>query len=236
MASLGLMQYKSAGDLRADDENEAQRTSDADSRKRELIESSLGSHIRRSWEEAKMAKQEVDYRLLDCLRRRKGEYDPSKLSAIKAEGGSAIYMMLTTTKCRAASAWVRDILMPSTEKPWGLDPTPLAEVPPEFVQPVFQQFMQQALQQAQESGEQPDPEKLMEDAEKHIRKVVQEKAREAAERHEELINDQMAEGEWDEAFEGFIDDFVTYPAGFVRGHNLRRVSSLGLGWKGLEGG
>ena len=236
MASLGLMQYKSAGDLRADDENEAQRTSDADSRKRELIESSLGSHIRRSWEEAKMAKQEVDYRLLDCLRRRKGEYDPSKLSAIKAEGGSAIYMMLTTTKCRAASAWVRDILMPSTEKPWGLDPTPLAEVPPEFVQPVFQQFMQQALQQAQESGEQPDPEKLMEDAEKHIRKVVQEKAREAAERHEELINDQMAEGEWDEAFEGFIDDFVTYPAGFVRGHNLRRVSSLGWmeGWKAVK--
>lgn len=236
MASLGLMQYKSAGDMRADDENEAQRIADEDARKRDALESSLGSHIRRCWEEAKMAKQETEYRLLDCLRRRKGEYDPSKMAAIKAEGGSAIYMMLTTTKCRAASAWVRDILMPASERPWGLDPTPLADLPPEFVQPVFQQFMQQAMMQAQQSGQQPDPQQLMDAAESHIRQAVQEKAREAAKRHEELIDDQFAEGEWDEAFEGFIDDFVTFPAAFIRGHNLRRVSSLGWmeGWQAVK--
>lgn len=236
MASLGLMQYKSAGDMRADDENEAQRIADEDARKRDALESSLGSHIRRCWEEAKTAKQETEYRLLDCLRRRKGEYDPSKMAAIKAEGGSAIYMMLTTTKCRAASAWVRDILMPASERPWGLDPTPLADLPPEFVQPVFQQFMQQAMMQAQQSGQQPDPQQLMDAAESHIRQAVQEKAREAAKRHEELIDDQFAEGEWDEAFEGFIDDFVTFPAAFIRGHNLRRVSSLGWmeGWQAVK--
>lgn len=236
MASLGLMQYKSAGDMRADDENEAQRIADEDARKRDALESSLGSHIRRCWEEAKMAKQETEYRLLDCLRRRKGEYDPSKMAAIKAEGGSAIYMMLTTTKCRAASAWVRDILMHASERPWGLDPTPLADLPPEFVQPVFQQFMQQAMMQAQQSGQQPDPQQLMDAAESHIRQAVQEKAREAAKRHEELIDDQFAEGEWDEAFEGFIDDFVTFPAAFIRGHNLRRVSSLGWmeGWQAVK--
>ena len=234
MASLGLMQYRSATDLRKDDD--AQQLQDEDARRRDLIESSLGAHIRRSWEEAKMAKQEVEYRLLDCLRRRTGEYDPSKLSAIKAEGGSAIFMMLTTTKCRAAAAWVRDILMPVTEKPWGLNPTPLADLPPEFVQPVFQQFMQHAMQQAQQSGEKPDPQELMQAAEDYIRQAVQEKAREAAKRHEELIDDQMAEGEWDEAFEGFIDDFVTYPAAFIRGHNLRRVSTLAWmeGWKAVK--
>ena len=236
MASLGLMQYKSADDLRADDDKEVQRMADAELRKRELIESSLGAHIRRSWEEAKMAKQEVEYRLLNCLRRRKGEYDPSKLAAIKAEGGSAIYMMLTTTKCRAGGALLRDVLMNVMDQPWGLDPTPLADLPPEFVQPVFQQFMQQAMQQAEQSGEQPDPKKLMEAAEKHIRQAVQEKAKDAAERHEELINDQMAEGEWDDAFDGFIDDFVTFPAGFIRGHNLRRVSTLGWmeGWQAVK--
>ncbi|MDP4546491.1 hypothetical protein [Marinobacter sp. MDS2] len=236
MASLGLMQYRSAAELRDDELQEAQRLADAEARRTAVFESSLASHIRRSWEEAKMAKQEVEQRLLDCLRRRKGEYDPSKLSAIKGEGGSAIYMMLTATKCRAAASWVRDILMPASEKPWGLSPTPIADLPPEFVQPVFQQFMQRALMEAQQSGEQPDPQQLMTAAEAHIRHAVQEKAQEAAERHEELIADQLAEGEWDDALEAFIDDFATYPAAFIRGHNLRRVSALAwqAGWKAVK--
>ncbi|WP_288365628.1 hypothetical protein [uncultured Marinobacter sp.] len=244
MASLGLLQYRSAGELHQ--EQEAQRLADEESRQRQLIESSLGAHIRRCWEEAKMAKQEVELRLLDCLRRRKGKYSPEKLAAIKQEGGSAIYMMLTNTKCRAAAAWIRDILMPTNERPWGLDPTPVAEVPPQYLMPVFQQFMQQfqqqhalAAQQAAEQGQQVppvDPEQVMKKAEEHIRQAAQERARDAAERHEQVIADQLAEGKWDEAFEAFIDDFVTYPTAFIRGHSLRRVSTLAWqeGWKPVK--
>lgn len=234
--SMGLLRYRSATDLKAEQDEQAQRVTDAEARRRELLESSLGAHIRRCWEEAKQAKQELELRLLDCLRRRKGEYDPAKLQAIQGEGGSVIYMMLTATKCRAAAAWVRDILMPANEKPWGLDPTPIAQVPPEFLQPVFAQFMQQAAMQAQQSGAPLDPQAVMKAAEDHIRHAAQELAEEAAERHEELIEDQLAEGDWDEALEGFIDDFVTYPCAFIRGHNLRRVSSLAWmeGWQAVK--
>lgn len=236
MANLGLLQYRSAGDLRAEEEHQAQQLADEQAKRKEMLESSLAAHIRRSWEEAKMAKQETEYRLLDCLRRRKGEYDPSKLTAIRQEGGSAIFMMLTATKCRAAASWVRDILMPANEKPWGLSPTPVAQVPPEFLQPVFQAFIQQAALQAQETGEQLDPQAVMKKAEDHIRHAAQEKAEEAAERHEEVIEDQLAEGNWDAALGDFIDDFVTFPSAFIRGHNLRRVSSLAWmeGWKPVK--
>ena len=244
MADLGLLQNRSAKEIR-DEEQQAQQL-EQQSRERELVENSLASHIRGCWDEAKMAKQEMEYRLLDCLRRRKGRYSEEKLKAISQEGGSAIFMMLTNTKCRAAASWIRDILMPANERPWGLDPTPVAEVPPQYLMPVFQNFMQQAqqqqmavAQQAQQSGQQapqPDPEQLMKKAEEHIRQAAKERAKEAAERHEDLMADQLHNGNWDKAFEEFIEDFVTYPAAFVRGHSLRRVPGLAWqeGWKPIK--
>ncbi|MFP3442900.1 hypothetical protein R0K18_34710, partial [Pantoea sp. SIMBA_133] len=66
----------------------------------------------------------------------------------------------------------------------------------------------------------------MQAAEDHIRHAAQERAEEAAERHEDLIADQLAEGNWDDALADYIDDFTTFPNAFIRGHNLRRVASL----------
>lgn len=77
MANLGLLQYKSASEMHVEQAAEAQQMAAEEERRRQLVESSLGAHIRRSWESAKTAKQEVEYRLLDCLRRRKGEYSPT---------------------------------------------------------------------------------------------------------------------------------------------------------------
>lgn len=236
MRSLGLLQYQSAGDLRAAETAEAQRLQDEAERRRQLVESSLGAHIRRSWEAAKMARQEVEHRLLDCLRRRKGEYDPAKLAAIRKEGGAEVYMMLTATKCRAAGAWIRDILIPANENPWGLSPTPVAEVPDAYLRPLAAQIQQQAAQ-LQQQGQQVDMPALVDQAREQIRQAVQEKAEQAAERHEAVIADQLAEGGWDEAFEAFIDDFVTYPAAFIRAPILRRVPTLQWleGWQPVKG-
>lgn len=235
MRSLGLLQYQSAGDLRRAEEHEAQRMADEAERRRQLVESSLGAHIRRSWESAKWAKQDVEARMLDCLRRRKGEYSPDKLAAIQKEGGSAIYMTLTTTKCRAAAAWIRDIMMPANEKPWGLSPTPVAEVPDEYLAPMMQQIQQQAAAM-QQQGEQVNMADLIEQAREQVRQAAQEMAEEAAERHEEVIEDQLTEGGWLETFESFIDDFVTYPAAFIRAPILRRVPTLAWleGWQPVK--
>lgn len=235
MASMGLLQYRSATEMHADEQAETQRLQDEQERRRQLVESSLGAHIRRSWDSAKMAKQEVELRLLDCLRRRKGEYSPEKRAVIQQEGGADIYMMLTTTKCRAAAAWIRDIMMPSNERPWGLEPTPVSDVPDTYLQPLAQQIQAQA-QQMQQQGEQVDMAALVEQAREQIRQAVEEKADEAAKHHERLIDDQMAEGHWDEAFEAFVDDFVTYPAAFIRAPILRRVPTLEWleGWQPVK--
>lgn len=233
MADLGLLQFRSATDLRKDEaEREIQ---DQEARRKELIESSLSAHIRRSWEDARRAKVEVEERLLDCLRRRTGTYSQEKLRLIEQEGGSAIFMMLTATKCRAASSWLRDILMPANERPWGLDPTPVSEIPEEYLLPFVQQLQQQAMQ-AQEQGQQIDPQQFRDQAKKQIRALAQEKAEEAAELHEDLIADQLAEGKFDDALEAFIDDFVTFPAAFIHSPIFRRVPALQWmeGWKPVK--
>ncbi|HNK31499.1 MAG TPA: hypothetical protein PK403_04435, partial [Plasticicumulans sp.] len=46
----------------------------------------LAGFVRRRWEAARDAKQPHERRMLDALRRRKGEYDPAKLAAIRAAG------------------------------------------------------------------------------------------------------------------------------------------------------
>lgn len=233
MADLGLLQFRPASALKEDEARKEMEEKEA--REKRLVESSLAAHIRRAWEDARRNKEDVEERLLDCLRRRKGEYSADKLRSIQQEGGSTIYMMLTATKVRAAAAWLRDILMPANERPWGLDPTPVSEIPDEYLMPVVQQLRQQAIQ-AQQQGQQVDMNALAEKARKQLRSLAQEKAEEAAELHEDLIADQLAEGKWDDAFEGFIDDFVTFPAAFVHSPIARKVPTLQWlqGWQPIK--
>ncbi|WP_110647601.1 portal protein [Salinicola peritrichatus] len=236
--SLGLLQYRSSADMLADEQDAERQRQEEERRRRDIVEQSLSGHIRKSWENAKMAKNEVEQRMLDCLRRRKGEYDKTKLAQIRNEGGSEIYMMLTATKCRAASAWIRDILMPAHERPWGLEPTPVADIPAPYMQRLQMQVMQQ-IQQMVANGQQVDPQQqlaMLEDAKDQLRSHVQKIARKAADRHEDLIDDQLTEGGWLEALEGFVDDFTTYPGAILKGPMMRRVPTLawGEGWQPIQ--
>jgi len=101
--------------------------------------------------------------------------------------------------------------------------------------PVLQQLQQQAMQ-AQQQGQQVDMAALVEQAREQVRQLAQEKAEEAAERHEDTIADQLAEGGWSDAFEQFVDDFVTYPTSFIRAPILRRVPTLEWleGWQPVK--
>jgi len=235
--TLGLLNFRTAADLKAAELAEQQRREQE--QRQHAIESSLAAHIRRAWEDAKTAKRPIEIRLLDCARRQKGVYDPDKLKAIEEEGGSALYPKLTTTKTRAAAAWIRDVLMPASGRPWGLEPTPVADIPPEYLAQFARQLQSQQAQSMQlvpngapSQAPQLDPEKL----EETLRQMVQAKARKVADRHEQLIDDQLSEGGWHEALESFIDDFCVYPAALIRGPLLQRVPELAWreGWNMIE--
>lgn len=245
------------------------------------IESALTGHVKQAWQRAKIAKTRIDLKLLDCLRARRRVYSPSAMAQMQQQNGgmNIVWADLTETKCRAASAWIREIVQPVGEQPWGIEPTPVPDLPPEIKRSIVgkaikqaQEVMVQAAQAAQQAvaqAQQPAPagpgqppmsgqqlpaglappgpdsaimspdefrdlvqqlgEKLRDETEKTYTK----KAAERAKRMERCIADRLAEGNFDGALDAFIEDFVTYPAAFLKGPFYARKKELSWtsGWK-----
>jgi hypothetical protein len=70
----------------------------------------------------------IAQKLLDGLRAYRGQYDAAKLQEIRKTAGSEVYARITATKCRAATALLRDVYL-GPDRPWDLDPTPVPEIP-----------------------------------------------------------------------------------------------------------
>jgi hypothetical protein len=106
----------------------------------------LTGHVRAQFEIAKTHKLHIQDRLLNCLRRRKGEYSPSKLQELKETGGATIYMKISAAKCVGAKAWLSDLFNAQGDKPFSLAPTPIEELPPEIHENLVNEAMQGAME------------------------------------------------------------------------------------------
>ena len=104
---IALIPVARASDLEA----EAKRRSDE--MQNQPVIQGLAAHVRERWDSARIAKRKLEERMLQCLRQRNGEYDPEKLAEINEQGGSDIFVNLTSVKCRAATSWLRDTLLGS---------------------------------------------------------------------------------------------------------------------------
>lgn len=186
----------------------------------------LAGYIRRLWEEAKQAKMAVEREMLQSLRQRKGEYDPDKLAEIRKFGGSEIYMMLTAVKCRAANAWIKDVLMPAGDRPWALDPTPMPDLSPD-VEGMLEQRMLAELAARGIDPAMIDMESKLKLVKEEVEKRIKTMADKAAERMATKIEDQLAEGLWTDAFDPVIDDIVTFKAGIIKNLVFRNRKTLG---------
>lgn len=186
----------------------------------------LAAHIRTQWAAMKTAKlQTVEPRLLQCLRQRRGEYDPDKAALIKEQGGADIYMMLSSNKARAASSWIRDVVSGrGTERPWSANPTPIPDLPPDRKQMAYQE-MAMEVQQALAVGLNPSPSDVrqyMEARKQMMLDELREEARASAERMAAKMEDQHAEGGFFNEFDKFIDDLVTFPFAVMKGPVVKR--------------
>jgi hypothetical protein len=224
----GLLNIQSNSTLMAREAEEAAAAKAALERQNTPMLTSLASHVRKCWEEARDAKRPIETTMLKSLRQRKGEYEPDKLAAIRESGGSEIFMMVTETKCRGAESWLRDILRDEGRVTVGQKPTPEPELPPDFNQKVSQAQAQQIIQLVQ-SGAPIDPQ-AMEDIQtsalEEAQREVMEEATERAEAMQTFIRDQFTEGGMVDAFDAFISDLVTYPNAFLKGPTVRRVRNL----------
>jgi 8-oxo-dGTP pyrophosphatase MutT (NUDIX family) len=219
---IALMPVMSLTDLEA--REKAQRE-EQNNQARPALQN-LAAHVRKRWDTAKDARRDLEERMLQCLRQRQGKYDPDKLAQIKQEGGSEIFVNLTSTKCRGATSWLRDSLLGSgTDKPWSFESTPEPTLPPEVEQGLQQQMATQIMMFMEQTGGAPDDgalAKLAEQMKDAAARELKEEAETRVGRMEKRIEDQLAEGGWMAAFNEFIDDVVTFPFAALKGPVKRR--------------
>jgi hypothetical protein len=84
-------------------------------------------------------------RLLRALRAFDGVYDPEIAAEIRKFGGSNVYARTIAMKCRGTSSLLRDVYL-GTDRPWGVEPSPDPEVPPEIMQAIGS-FLQGKIKQ-----------------------------------------------------------------------------------------
>lgn len=181
----------------------------------------LAGHVKQCWTWARMAKQQtVEWRILQSIRQRRGEYDPEILAKIQQQGGSQIYMNLTSVKCRAAVSWLRDVfLSTSNDKPWTLEPSPIPDLPPEYQQSVIAKAVKMVTQAIMQNAAMPDEDvqELMLELKSEQLAQLHDEAKEMTELMELKMEDQLDEGGFTAAFSAFLDDLVTFPSAILKG-------------------
>lgn len=224
--ALGLIRVRSASDVIKD--RDAARNAAQEANMAPVIQG-LAKHVLDKWETAKKAKQHILPRLQRAQRARQGEYDGAKLAQIREFGGSEEYARITANKCRVVEAWLRDIFMGQTDKPWTLTHTANPDVPPEARLQVMQAVAMSVAQTFAQTGQMPDDSMIraqraamMEQTEEAIR----EEARKSVRRMERLMEDQLSQGGFQQAMAEFLSDFVTYPAAILKGPVLRKQAKL----------
>jgi hypothetical protein len=227
----GMLRVISPSGLqKMESERELQRKAEDNMNKPEI--SRLSSHINKLWQAAYDAKQTnaIEDLLLQCRRQRNGEYDPNILAEIKKQGGSEVFMMLTNVKCRAAAAWIRDVLIPPGDKPWSIEPTPLPELPEDELVKIQTEVTQEAAIMMMSQGiEAITPQQIadrLEELMQKVRKEVEIRARQATQRFELKVEDEFRQGNFYQALSEFIDDIVTFPTAFMAGPEIKRRKTL----------
>ena len=197
----------------------------------------LSSHTRKRWEVLRdHHQQNLEQRLAACVRARNMEYDPAKLAQIKEQGGSEIFMGIVSSKCRTATAWLRDTLLGTgSDKPWSLSATPIPEVAPDVAQ-AMQNIMKQNLMQYYDAGNEPiDPVELKELAsgmKDTAMRAMKFEAEKRVERMETKMEDQMVEGGFVKALFEFTNDIATFPYAILKGPIPRKRKTM----KYVDGG
>ena len=232
-----MMRFVPASELEERENEQTRIELAAQEEEGRLSSSTIVSYVRNCWEEAKKAKENyVEDQILSNLRQFEGQYPPDKLAAIKQIGGSEVFMMITNAKVKNAANWALDIVFQPGSRPWGIEPTPVPEMPGDYreemmkeaVQPLMDEYLSQSIM----SGQPPDMsgipafvESRMPDIEKsvrdHIYNVAKEKGREA----EKSVDDKLVEGGWYDSMYDVIYNVVMH-TGILKGPIIRKRKTV----------
>lgn len=195
----------------------------------DAVLSSLAQHIRKRMMHFRNFRNawKINEALLESLRVYKGEYSADKLAEIKKFGGSEVYARMIASKCRGATALLRDIYL-GPERPWEITPTPVPTTPDD-VQQAIEQLLATEVATMMGAGQQVDPQQiqdrlhqLQDAAEKAAKKKADDETAKAADE----VDDLLREGGFYEALAEFMIDLPIFPFAALKGPVVRKSSVL----------
>lgn len=188
--------------------------------------SQLAQHIRARMTDMRNFRntQKISERLLSALRTYRGSYDQSTLNDIKKMGGSEVYARVTATKCRAATALLRDVYL-GPERAWTLKPTPDPTIPDDLDASI-QELVNVEVATLRNTG-QPIDSQAIKDRVDTLRKAAKQAAKKKAVKDAEVacdkLDDILSEGGFYEAFAEFLIDLPIFPYAVIKGPVVRNV-------------
>lgn len=189
----------------------------------------LAGFIRERWQVFKnhRSTSALDKRLLDAQRTFNGEYDPSKLMAIKQFGGSEIYARIVAVKCRGATSLLRDVYL-GAERPWEVAPTP-DPTTPSNIDAQIMMLVRSEVQNLQANAV-PVNEDMVRERVSQLREAAQaasrKKAYKEAENAQLKLDDMLVEGNFYTAFAEFLVDLPLFPYAVIKGPVVRIVPDV----------
>ena len=190
----------------------------------DVVADALAVHVTTSFNSARDMKQKtgIEERMLRALRRRRREYDPEDKDLVAATAN--IYIPIIDLKCRACLSWATDILANAEEQPWTLDPTPNPSIPKSIRDTAINNLKQEIMALGIA-----DMGQIIAAAKKYkslAQEYVNARAKDAANKMETILRDQLLEGGWVAEFHKFLDDATTYPAAIIEAPIVRSREKL----------
>ncbi len=227
VGTSGLIAVKSNADLQAESDAIFEAQKAAANPPQHITE--LAGYIRKCWEKADAHKSNyISERLLNCQRRRKGIYDATKLAEIQKRGGSQLFFNITDTKAGAFEGWIGEILTPNKGNIWKFEPTPIPDLADDLKAQIVATTVER-FNMARAAGDiirASDVREFARGLFDQELKATKEEAEKRAGRMAEKVGDQLTEGGWEVALDGFIRDLATYPSAILKGPVIKRVKRL----------
>ncbi len=221
----GLIRVMSNADLNEQERVAREAEASAAEMEQQNYIDSLSGYIRNRMVEMRNFRNShgISERLLHALRTYKGEYSADLLNDIKMFGGSEVYARVTATKCRAATALLRDVYL-GAERPWDIDPTPHPATPTD-IDAEIQQLVNIEVSTMFANGVQVD-QQMIEDRVNGLRKSAERAAKknavDEADRASERLDDILTEGGFYQAFAEFLIDLPIFPYAVIKGPVVRK--------------
>jgi len=189
----------------------------------------LASHISQVWSENKDDRVRIEQQMMRLQEAVNGEYDPNTIKAIRGQGGSDIYIPLTSMQCNAGASWLLSVLNPPGDKAFSFKSTPVPDLPAHLREKIETKVKSSISQNAPKDEETglptgPDGEVATPDLVKDItdmevaktKKAFNKESAKRAERMEQKVSDQLEQSGWFPTLEDFITDLVTFPTAFIK--------------------